>query len=105
MDQRLRKFAALREDLNSVPSTYVRWFTTILELQKVMPSSGLCGCLHTHSHIHTKMHTHIHIIKIKYFKILKLTQVPCDCYSIKTVAFRDTQQPQISLIENQNHGR
>lgn len=57
---------AVAEDLSSVPSTNIQLFTTALTpAPLLMPSSGICGYLHSWSQNHKKMNTHTYAKKIK----------------------------------------
>ena len=60
MAQWLRAHSTLAEALNLVPSTHIRWLTTISKFSPRKPNaSSFCGhmnlvrtCLHTHTHRH-----------------------------------------------------
>lgn len=62
MAQHVRVLPVLSEDQSLIPNIHTGWFTTScnsLDLGHLLPSSGLCGKLHSYAYTHMCTHTQI----------------------------------------------
>lgn len=60
MAQHVRVLPILSEDQSLIPNIHTGWFTTScnsLDLGHLLPSSGLCGKLHSYAYTHMCTHT------------------------------------------------